>query len=101
MRSLLFFDLPSVTKMERKQYSKFVKYIKSKGFVMLRESVYSKLSINESAVDATMKDIKSHLPPDGVISVLTITEKQFAAMEQVLGEINVDVIINDEKVVKL
>lgn len=68
---------------------------------MLQESVYTKLSINESVVDATMKELKEHLPKDGVISVLTITEKQFAAIEHILGEVDTDVVINDEKVVKL
>lgn len=101
MRSLLFFDLPSVTKTDHRQYAKFVKYIKSKGFVMMQESVYSKLSLNETVVDATMKDVKSHLPKDGVISVLTITEKQFASIEHILGESNTDVVISDSKVIKL
>lgn len=101
MRSLLFFDLPAVTKTDHRQYSKFVKHIKKQGFVMLQESVYTKLSINESVVDATIKELKEHLPKDGVISVLTITEKQFAAIEHILGEVDTDVVVNDEKVVKL
>lgn len=101
MRSILFFDLPAVTKTDHREYAKFIKFIKSKGFVMLQESVYTKLSINETVVDATMKEVKANLPKDGMISVLTVTEKQFAAIEQVLGETNIDVVINDDKVVKL
>ncbi len=101
MRSILFFDLPAVTKTDHREYAKFIKFIKSKGFVMLQESVYTKLSINETVMDATMKEVKANLPKDGMISVLTVTEKQFAAIEQVLGEMNIDVVINDEKVVKL
>lgn len=101
MRTILFFDLPAVTKTDHRQYAKFIKFIKSKGFVMLQESVYSKLSLNESVVDSTLKEIKCNLPKDGVISVLTITEKQFASIEHLLGEINIDVVVNDEKVIKL
>ena len=101
MRSLLFFDLPAVTKTDHKQYNKFVKFIKNIGFVMLQESVYSKLSINETVMEATMREVKKHLPKDGMISVLTITEKQFTSIEHILGEMNIDVVVNDEKVVKL
>jgi CRISPR-associated protein Cas2 len=101
MRTILFFDLPSVSKTDHREYTKFVKLIKKKGFVMLQESVYTKLSINESAVNSVLGDIKKALPKDGIISVLTITEKQFASIEHILGEINMDVIINDEKVIKL
>ena len=101
MRTILFFDLPSVTKTELKEYRKFVKFIKSKGFVMLQESVYTKLSLNETVVNATIRDIKAKLPRDGVVSVLTITEKQFASIQHLIGEVNTDVIISDEKVIKL
>ena len=101
MRTLLFFDLPSVSKSEQREYRKFVKFLKQLGFVMMQESVYTKLSLNETIVDSTRKEVKSHLPKDGVVSILTVTEKQFASIEQLVGEINTDVIINDEKVIKL
>lgn len=101
MRTILFFDLPSVSKTDHREYTKFVKFIKKKGFVMLQESVYTKLSINESVADSTLGDIKKALPKEGVISVLTITEKQFASIEHILGELNTDIVIDDKKVVKL
>ncbi len=101
MRMILFFDLPSVSKSEHKEYSKFIKMIKSKGFCMMQESVYTKLALNESVVISTMRDIKSKLPKDGIISVLTITEKQFSSIEHILGSINTDVIINEDKIIVL
>lgn len=101
MRIVLFFDLPAVTKKDHREYSKFIKYIKSEGFSMFQESVYTKLCLNESVVDATMKNIKSHLPKDGFVSCLTLTEKQFSSIDCILGEFNSDVIISDEKIVKL
>lgn len=101
MRIILFFDLPSVTKTDHREYSKFIKIIKSLGFVMYQESVYTKLALNESVVVATMKDIKDKLPNDGIISVLSITEKQFSSIENILGEITTDVIVNEDKIVRL
>ena len=101
MRIILFFDLPSVSKTDHREYAKFVKKIKNEGFVMFQESVYTKLCINESVVDSTLKEIKRNLPKDGIVSVLSITEKQFASIQNVLGEINTDVVITDERVLKL
>ena len=101
MRTLLFFDLPSVTKKDHREYTKFIKLIKSKGFAMLQESVYTKLSINETVVDATVRELKKALPPDGAVSCLTVTEKQFSSIDVLLGELETDVIMNEDKVVKL
>lgn len=81
MRTILFFDLPAVTKRDHREYAKFVKTIKSKGFAMLQESVYTKLSINETTVDATIRDLKRALPPDGSISCLTVTENNFQQLK--------------------
>ena len=101
MRIMLFFDLPSVTKKEHRDYSKFVKFIKKKGFVMLQESVYTKLALNPSIVTSTLTDVRKNLPPNGCVSVLTITETQFGSIEHMLGEIKTDVVLNEDKVVKL
>ena len=101
MRMILFFDLPSVTKKDHKEYQKFIKLIKSKGFVMLQESVYTKLAITPSVVDSVMIELKKKVPVEGSISLLTITEKQFSSMKQLLGEIETDVIMSEDKVIKL
>lgn len=101
MRIVLFFDLPSVTKTDRREYSKFIKLIKGLGFMMFQESVYTKLAINESVVSATLREIKQKLPKDGIVSVLSITEKQFASIENMLGEIDTDVVMNQERIIKL
>ncbi len=101
MRTILFFDLPSVTKKDHREYTKFVKLIKRNGFAMLQESVYTKLSINENVVATTLKELKEALPPDGSISCLTVTEKQFAAIEVLLGDLVTDVVMNEDKVVIL
>lgn len=101
MRMILFFDLPAVSKTDHREYAHFVKLIKEDGFVMLQESVYTKLAMNASIVDSTMRDLKQKLPKDGIISVLSITENEFASIQQLLGEVKTDVIITEDKVVKL
>lgn len=101
MRSLLMFDLPVETAKQRSIAHKFVKFLKDEGFVMFQESIYVKLSLNDSAAKATIRVIKNHLPPEGMVSVLTITENQFASMETLIGEFKTDVVVNDEHVLEL
>ncbi|MDO5330521.1 MAG: CRISPR-associated endonuclease Cas2 [Bacillota bacterium] len=101
MRSFLMFDLPTETVKQRKAYSKFVKFIKSKGFIMFQESVYMKLSINESAVEALTKAIKQGVPSEGFVAMLTITEKQFNSIDLLLGEFKSDILTTDDKVIEL
>lgn len=101
MRCILFFDLPSITKTDLREYRKFVKLIKNEGFVMLQESVYTKLCLNQGVVDATIARVKAELPKEGIVSVLTITEKQFSSITQLLGEIETDVELSDSKLIVL
>lgn len=101
MRIILFFDLPSVTKTDHREYTRFKKILEMKGFFMLQESVYTKLALNQSVVDATMKEIKQKVPKDGLISVLVITEQQFSSIEHILGEVSTEQIMSDERIIKL
>ncbi len=101
MRSILMFDLPVVKAKQRREYRKFVKYLKKQGFIMFQESIYVKLSVNESAVKNIKDALQKHIPPEGSISMLTITEKQFANMDFLLGEFVTDVVNSDERTIEL
>lgn len=101
MRMILFFDLPSTTKKDIREYTKFVKLLKKAGFVRMQESVFSKLALNQSVVNSSMIELRKNLPPEGIISVLTITENQFSSMEHILGEIDSDVVTSESKVIRL
>lgn len=101
MRILLFFDLPSVTKKDVREYNAFVRNIKKLGFVRMQESVFTKLALNPSIVNSCMIELKKNLPPEGIVSVLTITENQFTSMEHLIGSIETDVIMTEDKVIRL
>lgn len=101
MRTLLFFDLPTYTLEDRKNYRKFVKLIKTNGFYMLQESVYCRMSIDQQMADTVANRLKASVPPDGNIMLLNVTEKQFSSMQILLGESNTDVLTSDERVVFL
>ena len=101
MRMILFFDLPSTTKKDVKEYSTFVKNLKKMGFVRMQESVFTKLALNPSSVNSCLLDLKKRLPQEGIVSVLTVTEKQFSSIEHLIGEIETDVIMSEDKVIRL
>ena len=46
MRLIVFFDLPVLTAANRRDYYLFRKYLIKSGFLMMQESVYSKLVQN-------------------------------------------------------
>ncbi|HIT45403.1 MAG TPA: CRISPR-associated endonuclease Cas2 [Candidatus Aphodovivens excrementavium] len=85
MRLILFFDLPVETSAQRKQYRIFRKYLISEGYLMLQESVYAKLVTNDGAAGAAIMRLRKHRPPQGLVQVLKVTEKQFATMVYITG----------------
>lgn len=86
MRILVMFDLPTLTSQDRREYLQFRKYLISAGFLMLQESVYSKLVLNTTSAQLVMEHVRKHKPPSGSLFMLTVTEKQFARMEIVVGD---------------
>lgn len=101
MRVIVFFDLPTETTLDRKNYRKFRKFLIKNGFMMLQESVYAKLALNSTQVTQIIKEVKSSQPIKGFIQILSVTEKQFSRMEFISGKCNTDVIDNDERLLIL
>ena len=101
MRVLIFFDLPVETTANRREYTKFHRYLLKNGFIMMQKSVYCKLALNATASDLVMENIRKNKPAEGLVQMLCITEKQFARMEFVIGEKTSKVIDTDERLVIL
>ena len=101
MRILVMFDLPVGTESERKNYRLFRKYLIKSGFLMLQESVYSKIAQNTTVADAIIANVRKNRPDDGLVQVLKITEKQYSRMEYIVGESKSDVLDSDERLVVL
>lgn len=101
MRVLVLFDLPTETTADKRAYRVFRRALIRNGFVMLQESVYSRLLLNAGAGKAAMETVRKNKPPAGMVLMLTVTEKQFAGMEYLVGRNISDVITTDEGVVIL
>ena len=101
MRVMVFFDLPTITEKNRAEYRKFHKFLIQEGFIMMQESVYCKIALNAIAADAIIKKVKLNLPQEGLVQLLTVTERQFSRMEVLVGEAHNDVLNSDERLVIL
>lgn len=101
MRMILMFDMPTETAEERKAYRKFRKFLLSEGFIMHQFSIYSRLLLNNSANKAMIERLQANNPKKGTITLLTVTEKQFARMIYLHGERDNSIANSDKRVVFL
>ncbi len=81
MWTVVMFDLPVVTKPQRRRATKFRNELLNLGFEMAQFSVYMKFSGSRSAVDALAYRIRSRIPPEGNVSILALTDKQYGQMQ--------------------
>ncbi|SCJ16239.1 CRISPR-associated endoribonuclease Cas2 [uncultured Eubacterium sp.] len=101
MRVIIMFDLPTVTSADRKEYTKFHKYLIKNGFLMMQESIYCKLAQNASAAELIVNNIRNNKPMSGLVQSMIITEKQFGKIEYIVGERKNEVLDNDDRLVIL
>lgn len=101
MRTIVFFDLPNIYAKDRRNYNLFRKFLLNEGFLMLQESVYSKLILNSEQSKLLLERIRKKSPKKGIIQVLTITEKQYSQIEYIIGEGNTKIINSEDKLVIL
>ena len=101
MRILVFFDLPTETAKDRKIYSKFRKFLINEGFIMLQESVYAKLALNNSIVNSIKDKIYKNNPQQKIVKMLVSTEKQFSKIEYVVENKNNNILDSTERLIIL
>lgn len=85
MRMMVFFDLPVVTRAERRAYTQFRRFLLNEGYDMIQFSVYGRILNGSDAQEKHLKRLLATLPPDGSVRVLTVTEKQYASMALLVG----------------
>lgn len=101
MRIMVFFDLPTESLDDKRNYRKFRKFLITSGFLMMQESVYCKLALNQTVANTVAAQVRKNVPPEGKIQMMIVTERQFARMEYLVGERQDSVIENDETLVIL
>lgn len=101
VRTIVFFDLPNIYLKDKKNYLKFRKYLLSEGFIMMQESVYSKIVLNSQQSALLLDRLRKNAPKKGLIQVLTITERQYSQIEYIIGESKTKIINTEDRLVIL
>lgn len=101
MRMIVFFDLPSITSTDKRNYRKFRKFLIENGYLMMQESVYCKLLTNYGACQLEVDHIRRNKPPAGLVQCLQITEKQYASIKYICGEAKFDKVNTTDRVILL
>ncbi|MCI9518832.1 MAG: CRISPR-associated endonuclease Cas2 [Clostridia bacterium] len=86
MRLMVFFDLPMQTDNNRREYTRFHKFLLKQGFIMMQKSVYTKLVINNVTSAFMKQKVKENLPKEGLVELLEVTENQFSRIEYLVGK---------------
>lgn len=83
---MVMFDLPTVTKAEKREYTRFRKYLLAEGFVQLQFSVYAKFCASRENAQKYYRYIREVVPPGGYVRLLMVTDKQFGDMVSLYGK---------------
>ena len=86
MRIMVFFDLPVLTKNERKIATSFRRFLMNEGYYMLQYSVYVRLCNSVENAEQHYKKLSFEAPKDGSVRCLIVTEKQYADMKIITGK---------------
>jgi len=82
---MVFFDLPTETKKDRKNAGLFRKRLLKDGFNMFQFSIYMRHCASRENAQVHVKRVKNFLPPKGHVGILNVTDKQFGMIELFYG----------------
>lgn len=83
----VFFDLPTLTKKERREAALFRKELEKDGFTMMQFSVYVRHCVSRENMQVHIKRVRKAMPPSGYISILSVTDKQYGEILNFWGKI--------------
>lgn len=78
---MVYFDLPTETKAEKREYALFRKNLIRAGFSMFQFSIYSRHCLSKEYADRYIQGVKKILPAKGHVVIGCMTDKQFGMME--------------------
>lgn len=81
----VLFDLPVLTKKQRKVAAQFRKRMLTEGFNMMQFSVYTRHCPSRESLVVHVKRVKRAVPSKGQVTILAITDKQYGRMVNIQG----------------
>lgn len=85
MRIMVFFDLPVKTKPQRRAATQFRNFLLKDGYHMVQYSVYARICNGADSVETHKARLSSHLPRKGAVRMMVVTERQFNAIDILVG----------------
>lgn len=85
----VMFDLPMLTKAQRKAYTRFRKNLLNDGFIMLQYSVYARHCGSEENCQVHMGRVRAWVPDQGEVRVIQFTDSQYARIQVYYGKMAV------------
>jgi len=71
------FDLPVMSKKQRKQATDFRKFLLDDGFQMIQWSVYARSCVTFARQETHIDHVKKNLPPEGSVRAIFVTRAQW------------------------
>lgn len=75
---VVFFDLPTETKDQRRNAADFRKSLIKDGFSMFQYSIYIRHCPSKENMDVHISRVTKFIPYDGKVCILQLTDKQFS-----------------------
>lgn len=82
----VFFDLPVTTKKQRSEATHFRNDLLEDGFTMMQFSIYTRHCPSRETADVHVKRVNSFTPPEGQVSVLCVTDRQYSDIINIWGK---------------
>ena len=83
------FDLPVMTKAQRRGANKYRLMLYEAGFAQVQFSVYAKYLVNATGVRGLLPTLRAEIPDDGEVRVLRLTDEQWAGTYRSFGRVQV------------
>ncbi|MEN3930644.1 CRISPR-associated endonuclease Cas2 [Microvirga sp. W0021] len=83
---MALFDLPVLTKAERKRATKFRAYLLDEGFSMMQFSCYLRFTAGKEQAEALTRRIGRAVPKAGKVDVIWFTDKQYEGIQSYRGQ---------------
>lgn len=88
---MVAFDLPTLTKQQRRVANNFRKNLISSGFTKLQLSIYTYYCKTKEKAETIAKNLKFDVPDNGHITVFFITDKQFGMIKNYYGKLKTEI----------
>lgn len=81
MWTMVLFDLPVKSKRQQRIATLFRNSLLEDGFEMCQFSVYIKFCGTREKTMSVIKKVKSYIPDEGKVTIITFTDKQFGNIQ--------------------